>query len=65
MVTQAKAAVSAARASVASTQPEVERTALQRKRQEAPMAGVKLLAQAEAEGIELRSCPGYIREVGH
>lgn len=23
---------------------------------------VKLLAQAEAEGIELRSCPAYIRE---
>ena len=23
---------------------------------------VKLLAQAEAEGIELRNCPGYIRE---
>jgi hypothetical protein len=23
---------------------------------------VTLLAQAEAEGIELRSCPGYIRE---
>ncbi len=23
---------------------------------------VKLLAQAEGEGIELRSCPGYIRE---
>lgn len=54
MVTQAEAAVSAARASVASTQPEVERTAL--------MAAVKLLAQAEADGIELKSCPGYIRE---
>jgi anti-sigma factor RsiW len=25
-------------------------------------AAVKLLAQAEAEGIELRSCPAYIRE---
>lgn len=23
---------------------------------------VKLLAQAEAKGIELRNCPGYIRE---
>ena len=23
---------------------------------------VKLLAQAEAEGVELRSCPAYIRE---
>ena len=62
MVTQADAAVSAARASVASMQPEVERTALQHKRQEALMAALKLLAQAEAEGIELRSCPVYIRE---
>src|SRR5271163_4342840 len=38
MVTQAEAAVGAARASIAATQPEVEQTALQRKRQEALMA---------------------------
>jgi multidrug efflux pump subunit AcrA (membrane-fusion protein) len=38
MVTQAEAAVGAARAGIAATQPEVEQTALQRKRQEALMA---------------------------
>ena len=50
---------------------EVVRTALDRRRvvavelAEVELANrdaVKLLAQAEAEGIELRSCPAYIRE---
>jgi membrane fusion protein (multidrug efflux system) len=39
MVGQAEAAVNAARAGIASTQPQVERTALERKRQEALVAG--------------------------
>jgi hypothetical protein len=50
---------------------EVVRTALDPRRvvaielEEVELANrdaVKLLAQAEAEGIELRSCPAYIRE---
>ena len=50
---------------------EVVRTALDQRRvvaielAEVELANrdaVKLLAQAEAEGIELRSCPAYIRE---
>jgi hypothetical protein len=50
---------------------EVVRTALDQRRvvaieladvELANRDAVKLLAQAEAEGIELRSCPAYIRE---
>ena len=56
---------------IASEDREVVRTALEGRRVVAielsevelvDRDAVKLLAQAEAEGIELRSCPAYIRE---
>ena len=56
---------------LASEELEVVRTALDRRRviaielSEVELVdrdAVKLLAQVEAEGIELRSCPAFIRE---